>query len=47
MGTWIGTHMSDPLLALAHGLLLWSSCLVLFAWFGVRKIPIITQREAA
>jgi DHA1 family bicyclomycin/chloramphenicol resistance-like MFS transporter len=47
MGTWIGTHMSDPLLALAHGLLLWSSCLVLFAWFGVRKIPIIAQREAA
>ena len=47
MGTWIGTHMSDPLLALAHGLLLWSSCLVLFAWFGVRKIPITVQREAA
>jgi hypothetical protein len=39
-------NMSDPLLALAHGLLLWSSCLVLIAWLGVRKIPIIAQRKA-
>jgi DHA1 family bicyclomycin/chloramphenicol resistance-like MFS transporter len=47
MGTWIGTHMSNPLLTLAQGLLVWSICLTLIAWFGVRKIPLIKQRESA
>jgi DHA1 family bicyclomycin/chloramphenicol resistance-like MFS transporter len=47
MGTWIGKHMSNPLLTLAQGLFVWSSCLVLVAWFAVRKIPIISQRQTA
>ena len=47
MGTWIGTHMSNPLLALAHGLVMWSSCVVLVAWFGVRKIPTLSKLETA
>ena len=46
MGTWIGTHMSNPLLTLGQGLLVWSICLALIAWFGVRKIPLIKQRES-
>ena len=40
MGTWIGTHMDKPLMALAHGLLLWSCCIALIANFAVRKIPL-------
>lgn len=40
MGTWIGTHMGSPLLALAQGLLLWSCCLALIGWFGVRRISL-------
>jgi DHA1 family bicyclomycin/chloramphenicol resistance-like MFS transporter len=47
LGTWIGTHMSNPLLTLAQGLLVWSSCLALVAWLGVRKIPLIAKRETA
>jgi DHA1 family bicyclomycin/chloramphenicol resistance-like MFS transporter len=47
MGTWIGTHMSNPLLTLAQGLIIWSTCLALVAWFGVRKIPLISKRETA
>jgi DHA1 family bicyclomycin/chloramphenicol resistance-like MFS transporter len=47
MGTWIGTHMSNPLLTLAQGLWFWSICLALAAWLGVRKIPLITKPETA
>jgi DHA1 family bicyclomycin/chloramphenicol resistance-like MFS transporter len=47
MGTWIGTHMSNPLLTLAQGLIIWSTCLALVAWFGVRKIPLVSKRETA
>jgi DHA1 family bicyclomycin/chloramphenicol resistance-like MFS transporter len=47
MGTWIGTHMINPLLTLAQGLWVWSTCLALVAWFGVRKIPLISKRETA
>jgi DHA1 family bicyclomycin/chloramphenicol resistance-like MFS transporter len=39
MGTWIGTHMTDPLLAMANGIMLWSACLALIGSFAVRKIP--------
>jgi DHA1 family bicyclomycin/chloramphenicol resistance-like MFS transporter len=40
MGTWSGTHMVDPLMAMAHGIMLWSSCLVLLGSFALRKIPL-------
>lgn len=43
VGTWIGTHMTNPLMALADGLLLWSSCLALIGWFFVRKLPLPFQ----
>jgi DHA1 family bicyclomycin/chloramphenicol resistance-like MFS transporter len=42
MGTWIGTHMDQPLMALAHGLLLWSCCIALIGIFAVRRIPLPT-----
>jgi DHA1 family bicyclomycin/chloramphenicol resistance-like MFS transporter len=38
MGTWIGTHMTDPLQTLAHGIMLWSLCLCLIASFAVRQL---------
>ena len=44
MGTWIGTHMSDPLLAMAHGMMLWSACLALIGTFAVRKIPLLQTK---
>ena len=40
MGTWIGTHMTDPLQAMAQGLMLWSVCLVLIGSLAVRRIPL-------
>jgi len=40
MGTWIGTHMTDPLQAMAQGLLLWSTCLALIGSLAVRNIPL-------
>jgi DHA1 family bicyclomycin/chloramphenicol resistance-like MFS transporter len=40
MGTWIGTHMTNPLQTLAHGIMLWSLCLCLIASFAVRKLPL-------
>lgn len=46
MGTWIGTHMTDPLLSMAHGLMLWSACLALIGSFAVRKIPLIQKAQA-
>jgi DHA1 family bicyclomycin/chloramphenicol resistance-like MFS transporter len=46
MGTWIGTHMTDPLLSMAHGLMLWSTCLALIGTFAVRKIPLIQKAQA-
>lgn len=46
MGTWIGTHMTDPLLSMAHGLMLWSMCLALIGTFAVRKIPLIQKAQA-
>jgi DHA1 family bicyclomycin/chloramphenicol resistance-like MFS transporter len=47
MGTWIGTHMTDPLLAMAHGMMLWSACLALIGSFAVRKIPLVQSAKAA
>jgi DHA1 family bicyclomycin/chloramphenicol resistance-like MFS transporter len=43
MGTWIGTHMTDPLLAMANGIMLWSACLASIACFAVRKIPLLQK----
>lgn len=47
MGTWIGTHMVDPLMTMAHGIMLWSSCLVLIGSFAVRKIPLGLSAQVA
>lgn len=46
MGTWIGTHMTDPLLAMAHGMMLWSTCLALIGSFAVRRIPLFQSTKA-
>ena len=43
MGTWIGTHMTDPLLTMANGIMLWSACLASIAFFAVRKIPLLQK----
>lgn len=37
MGAWLGAHMQVPVLALAHGLLLWSSLLALLGWTAVQR----------
>jgi DHA1 family bicyclomycin/chloramphenicol resistance-like MFS transporter len=37
MGTWIGTHMTDPLLAMANGIMLWSACLASIAFLRSAK----------
>ena len=47
MGTWIGTHMDNPLLALAHGLMLWSCCVALIGTFAVRRIPLPSASSAS
>jgi DHA1 family bicyclomycin/chloramphenicol resistance-like MFS transporter len=47
MGTWIGTHMTDPLLAMANGIMLWSACLALIGSFAVRKIPLLQRAPQA
>ncbi len=40
VGTWIGTHMSDPLLAMAQGMMFASICIGLVGILAVRKIPL-------
>jgi MFS transporter, DHA1 family, multidrug resistance protein len=40
LGTWLGTHMTDPLLAMAQGIMLASLSLALIGSFAVRKIPL-------
>ncbi len=40
VGTWIGTHMSDPLLAMAQGMMFASICIGLIGILAVRKIPL-------
>jgi DHA1 family bicyclomycin/chloramphenicol resistance-like MFS transporter len=37
MGGWLGTHMDEPVLALAHGLLLWSVFISVVAWTLVQR----------
>jgi DHA1 family bicyclomycin/chloramphenicol resistance-like MFS transporter len=39
IGTWIGTHMANPLETLAQGLSVTATCVALIAWFGVRNLP--------
>jgi len=40
IGTWIGTHMSDPMWTMAQGILVASICLCLIACLAVRKLPL-------
>jgi len=40
VGTWLGTHMSDPLLAMAQGIMFASICIGLIGILAVRKIPL-------
>ena len=37
MGSWLGTQMDDPVMALAHGLLLWSVFISVVAWTLVQR----------
>jgi MFS transporter, DHA1 family, multidrug resistance protein len=37
MGDWLGRHMDVPVLALAHGMLLWSAVIALVAWTAVQR----------
>lgn len=39
-GAWLGAHMDQPALALAHGMLLWSVCIGLIAWTWVRRLAL-------
>jgi DHA1 family bicyclomycin/chloramphenicol resistance-like MFS transporter len=47
MGGWLGTHMDQPVFALAHGLLLWAVCITLVAWTAVQRhgkpVPMVAQ----
>jgi len=40
VGTWIGTHMSDPLLTMAQGMMGAAICIGLIGCLAVRKIPL-------
>ncbi len=37
IGGWLGSHMDNPVFALAHGLLLWSVFITVVAWTLVRR----------
>ena len=37
MGSWLGSHMDQPVFALAHGLLLWSVVITVVAWTAVQR----------
>jgi DHA1 family bicyclomycin/chloramphenicol resistance-like MFS transporter len=37
MGGWLGRHMDVPVLALAHGMLLWSAVIAGVAWTAVQR----------
>jgi DHA1 family bicyclomycin/chloramphenicol resistance-like MFS transporter len=37
MGGWLGRNMDVPVLALAHGMLLWSSVIAWVAWTAVQR----------
>jgi DHA1 family bicyclomycin/chloramphenicol resistance-like MFS transporter len=47
MGTWIGTHMADPLLTMAQGIMLAATSLALIGSLAVRKIPLPQAAHAA
>ncbi len=47
MGTWIGTHMANPLLAMAQGIMLAATSLALIGSLAVRKIPLPQAAHAA
>ena len=49
MGGWLGTHMDQPVFALAHGLLLWSVVITFVAWTAVQRHgrPEATAPQAA
>ncbi len=47
MGTWIGTHMDNPLFTLAQGVSACAVSLALIAWLGVRTIPLTTDCSPA
>jgi DHA1 family bicyclomycin/chloramphenicol resistance-like MFS transporter len=37
MGAWLGSHMDQPVFALAHGLLLWAVFITAVAWTAVQR----------
>jgi len=47
IGTWIGTHMSDPLSTMAQGILAASIGLCLIACLAVRKLPLAQTAPVA
>ncbi len=52
MGGWLGTHMDEPVFALAHGLLLWSVFISIVAWTLVQRhgrpeVPATPDKAAA
>jgi DHA1 family bicyclomycin/chloramphenicol resistance-like MFS transporter len=47
IGTWIGTHMSDPLWTMAQGILVASIVLCLIACLAVRKLPLPQSAPAS
>jgi DHA1 family bicyclomycin/chloramphenicol resistance-like MFS transporter len=48
-GGWLGTHMDQPVFALAHGLLLWACTITLVAWTAVQRHgrPLRVSAQAA
>jgi DHA1 family bicyclomycin/chloramphenicol resistance-like MFS transporter len=47
MGGWLGRNMDVPLLALAHGMLLWSAVIATVAWTAVQRHGKPVEWEAA
>ena len=49
MGAWLGTHMDQPVFALAHGLLLWAVVITVLAWTAVQRHgrPMATAQPAS
>lgn len=49
MGGWLGTHMDQPVFALAHGILLWAVIITAVAWTAVQRHgrPVLKAAQAA
>jgi DHA1 family bicyclomycin/chloramphenicol resistance-like MFS transporter len=49
MGGWLGTHMDQPVFALAHGILLWAVIITAVAWTAVQRHgrPVLKTAQAA